>query len=138
MTIEIAVLVYDGVTALDAVGPMQVLSALPGATVKWVAAEPGPKRSDAGVALVADHALGAVPRPDIVLVPGAMDVRPATGDPRVLGADHSAHDRVRPGAALPGRLPHAGAGGGRRPRAARARALRRAHDLTPRSEKEIP
>ena len=43
MTIEIAVLVYDGVTALDAVGPMQVLSALPGATVKWVAAELGPK-----------------------------------------------------------------------------------------------
>jgi len=84
MTIEIAVLIYDGLTALDAVGPMQVLSALPGASVKWVAAEPGPKRSDAGVALVADHALGAVPRPDIVLVPGAMDVRPASGDPRVL------------------------------------------------------
>ena len=52
--------------------------------MKWVAAEPGPKRSDAGVALVADHALDAVPRPDIVVVPGAMDVRPAAGDPRVL------------------------------------------------------
>jgi transcriptional regulator GlxA family with amidase domain len=84
MAIEIAVLIYDGLTALDAVGPMQVLSALPGARVKWVAAEPGPKRSDAGVALVADHALDAVPRPDIVVVPGAMDVRPAAGDPRVL------------------------------------------------------
>jgi putative intracellular protease/amidase len=63
MTIEIAVLIYDGLTSLDAVGPMQVLSALPGARVKWVAAGPGPKRSDAGVALVADDALGAVPRP---------------------------------------------------------------------------
>jgi transcriptional regulator GlxA family with amidase domain len=84
MAIEIAVLIYDGLTALDAVGPMQVLSALPGARVKWVAAEPGPKRSDASVALVADHALDAVPRPDIVVVPGAMDVRPAAGDPRVL------------------------------------------------------
>jgi transcriptional regulator GlxA family with amidase domain len=84
MAIEIAVLIYDGFTTLDAVGPMQVLSALPGARVKWVAAEPGPKRSDAGVALVADHALDAVPRPDIVVVPGAMDVRSAAGDPRVL------------------------------------------------------
>jgi transcriptional regulator GlxA family with amidase domain len=84
MAIEIAVLIYDGLTALDAVGPMQVLSALPGVRVKWVAVEPGPKRSDAGVALVADHALDAVPRPDIVVVPGAMDVRPAAGDPRVL------------------------------------------------------
>jgi len=81
---EIALLLYDGLTALDAVGPMQVLSALPGARVKWVAAEPGPKRSDAGGALVADHALDAVPRPDIVVVPGALDVRPAAEDPRVL------------------------------------------------------
>jgi transcriptional regulator GlxA family with amidase domain len=88
---EIALLLYDGFTALDAVGPMQVLSALPGARVKWVAAEPGPKRSDAGVALVADHALDAVPRPDIVVVPGAMDVRPAAGDPRVLHWLASAH-----------------------------------------------
>lgn len=91
MTIQIAVLIYDGFTALDAVGPMQVLSALPGATVKWVAVEPGPKRSDAGVALVADHSLDAVPRPDIVVVPGALDVRPAAGDPRVLDWLTAAH-----------------------------------------------
>ena len=82
MTIQIAVFIYDGFTALDAVGPMQVLSALPGATVKWVAVEPE---------LVADHSLDAVPRPDIVVVPGALDVRPAAGDPRVLDWLTAAH-----------------------------------------------
>ena len=89
---EIAVLAFDGLTALDAIGPMQVLSALPGARVRWVAAEPGLKRSDAGVALHAEHALDAVPRPDVVVVPGGMDVRPAMNDPRVRAWLAAAHE----------------------------------------------
>lgn len=36
---EIAILLYDRFTALDAVGPFQVLALLPGARVKWVATE---------------------------------------------------------------------------------------------------
>ena len=41
---KIAVLLFDGMTALDAIGPLQVLSALPGAEVFPVASAPGPKR----------------------------------------------------------------------------------------------
>ena len=88
---QIALLLFDGMTALDAIGPLQVLSALPGAAVFPVASAPGPKRTDAGVSLVAEHALAAVPRPDVILVPGGMDMRPVMADPPVLEWLRSAH-----------------------------------------------
>ena len=92
---DIAVLAYDGMTALDAVGPAQVLAGMPGARVRWVAAEPGPKRTDCGMAIVAAVALGALERPDVVLVPGAVDVRPVMKDDRVLGWLRGAHQTTR-------------------------------------------
>jgi len=68
---DIAILLYDRVTALDAIGPYEVLSRLPGATVTFVAAETGPVRTDNGsLALLVEHSLDEVPQPDIVLVPG--------------------------------------------------------------------
>ena len=55
---EVAILTFDRLTALDAVGPYEVLRSMPGATVKFVAKEAGPKRTDAGsLALVADYEL---------------------------------------------------------------------------------
>ncbi len=75
---QIAILLYEGLTALDAVGPYEVLALVPGARVQFVAREPGPKRTDSGfLSLTADYALGDVPRPDIVLVPGSSS---STGD----------------------------------------------------------
>jgi putative intracellular protease/amidase len=41
---EIALFLYDGMTALDAVGPYEVLARLPDAEVKFVASTPGPRR----------------------------------------------------------------------------------------------
>ena len=68
---QIAILIYDRLTALDAVGPYEVLSRLPGAELTFVAQEPGPKRTDTGrLALLADASLADVPHPDVVLVPG--------------------------------------------------------------------
>jgi len=68
---NIAILLYDRFTALDAIGPYEVLSRLPGAELRFVAAEPGPVRTDNGMlTLVAEHALADVREPDIVLVPG--------------------------------------------------------------------
>jgi transcriptional regulator GlxA family with amidase domain len=82
--VDIAILAFDGMTALDAVGPAQVLALLPGARVRWTAAEPGARRTDTGMSIVAEHALPDVPRPEIVLVPGGLDVRPVMADARVL------------------------------------------------------
>ena len=68
---NIAILLYDRMTALDAIGPYEVLSRVPDATLRFVATEPGPVRTDNGLlGLVADHSLKDVSDPDVVLVPG--------------------------------------------------------------------
>jgi putative intracellular protease/amidase len=68
---QIAILIFDRFTALDAVGPYEVLSRLPDAEVTFVAQERGLKRTDTGqLALHADASLGELPHPDVVLVPG--------------------------------------------------------------------
>ncbi len=70
---EITILIFDRLTALDAVGPYEVLSRLPDATVTFVAEEPGAKRTGNGfLALTADASLTDVPDPDVVLVPGGV------------------------------------------------------------------
>jgi putative intracellular protease/amidase len=68
---QIAILLYDRFTVLDAIGPYQVLSGLPGAEVVFVAERPGPIRDQVGsLVLTAAAGLADVPRPDIVVVPG--------------------------------------------------------------------
>ncbi|UXY23192.1 DJ-1/PfpI family protein [Streptomyces cynarae] len=68
---QIAMVVYDRFTALDVVGPYEILSRLPDARVDFVAERPGAVRTDTGfLALTADKALREVPRPDIVVVAG--------------------------------------------------------------------
>jgi putative intracellular protease/amidase len=42
---QIAILLYDGFTALDAIGPYEVLSRIPGAHVHFVAKATGPHRT---------------------------------------------------------------------------------------------
>jgi putative intracellular protease/amidase len=68
---QIAILLYDRFTALDAIGPYEVLSRLPDTTVVFVAEQAGPVSTDSGMlSLVAEASIAAVPHPDIVLVPG--------------------------------------------------------------------
>ncbi len=68
---DIAILIYDRFTALDAVGPYEVLSRLPDYKVTFVAEEPGVKRTDTGrLGLAVDGALKDFPSPEIVVVPG--------------------------------------------------------------------
>jgi transcriptional regulator GlxA family with amidase domain len=74
--VQIAIPLFERLTALDAIGPYEVLSRLPGAEVVFVAAEPGPKRTDTGaLSLTADRGLGEVLRPDVVVVPGGSGTR---------------------------------------------------------------
>jgi transcriptional regulator GlxA family with amidase domain len=69
---QIAFLLYEGFTPLDAVGPYQVLAALPGAVAVFVAEQAGPVCSDSGCSIVADRPLADTRRPDIVVVPGSL------------------------------------------------------------------
>ncbi|MFD3694792.1 DJ-1/PfpI family protein [Streptomyces sp. NPDC058646] len=82
---QIAVLLYDRFTALDAIGPFDTLGRLEGAEVVFVSERPGPVRTDNGaLALVADKALGEVTRPDIVIVPGGPHPEVEMKNPAVI------------------------------------------------------
>ncbi|WP_327678214.1 DJ-1/PfpI family protein [Streptomyces sp. NBC_00467] len=82
---QIAVLLFDRFTSLDAVGPYELLARVPGAETVFVAQQPGPVRNDQGsLALVADRAPAEVTAPDIVLVPGGPGAREAMRDETVL------------------------------------------------------
>jgi transcriptional regulator GlxA family with amidase domain len=90
---DIAIPIFDKLTALDAIGPYEVLSRLPGTTVTFVAAVPGPKRTENGMlALVADRALAELPEPDVIVVPGGFGTRPLAGDEEMLGWLRHAHE----------------------------------------------
>jgi transcriptional regulator GlxA family with amidase domain len=89
---QIAILIFDGLTALDAIGPYEVLSRLPGADLGFVAKEAGPKRTDTGaLGVEADLALADLDSPEVVLVPGGPGSRPLMRDPEVLEWLRSAH-----------------------------------------------
>lgn len=73
---QTAIALYPGFTALDFVGPYQVLSNVPGCEVVLCSAEPGNVSDDNGILhLRVDTSLEAVPAPDIVVVPGGPDAR---------------------------------------------------------------
>ncbi|MFF3516871.1 DJ-1/PfpI family protein [Streptomyces sp. NPDC002573] len=74
---QIAIVLYERFTALDAVGPYETLGRLPGAETVFVAERTGPVRSDTGaLGLLADRTLAEVPAPDIVVVPGGPGQTP--------------------------------------------------------------
>jgi putative intracellular protease/amidase len=89
---KIAILVFDKLTALDAIGPYEVLSRLPGAELSFVAKRAGPVRTDVGaLGLIADHALADVTDPDLFLIPGGEGNRPLLHDDEVLDWVRGAH-----------------------------------------------
>lgn len=93
---EIAIPLFDRFTALDAVGPYQVLCALPDARVRFLAAEAGPVRTDNGMlTVVAEGRYEDSPRPDVLVVPGGIGTRTLLGDERVLDWVRSAHETSR-------------------------------------------
>jgi putative intracellular protease/amidase len=74
--VDIVCLLFDGITALDIVGPYEVLQRLPGADVKFVARSTGEIRTDnTFLALVADYSLSEVTRADVLVVPGGFATR---------------------------------------------------------------
>ncbi len=82
---DIVCLLFDGITALDIVGPYEVLQRLPEADVAFVAAKAGEVRTDNGfLALVADHALDEITAADVLVVPGGFATRALETDEGLL------------------------------------------------------
>ncbi len=90
---QIVIPLYDRFTALDAVGPYEVLSRLPGASVTWLAHEPGVIRTDGTMlGIEADAAFEDLPDPEIVLVPGGTGTDAFLDDERLVGWIRRAHE----------------------------------------------
>lgn len=93
---QIAIPVFDGLTALDAIGPYEVLSRLPGAEVAFVAATAGPIRTDSGMLGVsADRSYADVPTPDVLVVPGGVGTRRLMRDDATLDWVRGVHAESR-------------------------------------------
>jgi transcriptional regulator GlxA family with amidase domain len=94
--VDVVIPLYHRFTALDAIGPYEVLSRLPDARVHFVATDPGPVRTDNEMAaMVADRSLDDLPHPEVVVVPGGLGTRALLDDERMLGWIRTAHETSR-------------------------------------------
>lgn len=89
---QIAIVAYPGFTALDMIGPYEVLRNLPGAEVRFVWHETGPITADSGVLVIgATHSLAETPSPDVILVPGGPSTPVHARDEALLEWLRQAH-----------------------------------------------
>lgn len=73
---QIAIPLFDRLTALDCVGPYEILQRLPGATVAFVGAEKGIVRTENGfLGMEVDYTYDEVQEPNVILVPGGVGTR---------------------------------------------------------------
>jgi putative intracellular protease/amidase len=90
----VAIPLYDRFTALDAIGPYEVLWRLPGVEVRFLGPEVGLVHADTTMlGLQATHAYEDVPHPEVVMVPGGTGTRALLEDERLLGWIRAAHER---------------------------------------------
>ena len=83
-SIEIGFLIFPEVTQLDATGPAQVLSRVPGAKVRMIWKNKGPVPTDAGFSIVANADFDDCPQLDVICVPGGLGQRALMTDTEVL------------------------------------------------------
>jgi transcriptional regulator GlxA family with amidase domain len=97
---QIIFLFYDGMTALDAVGPHEILSRLPNTTVRRVAKQTGPIKTgsiktDSGLILTADYSISEVSQGDVLCIPGAGNATTLREYPEILEWIRTIHATTR-------------------------------------------
>jgi len=89
---RIAVVLFPRLTALDAIGPYEVLQRLPDTTVTFVGHRRGEVRSENGfLGLSVDRAFDEITDPDVVVVPGGIGTRALLTDDVLLDWLRTAH-----------------------------------------------
>ncbi len=82
---DVAIPIFDSFTALDAVGPYEVLSRLPGARVRFVAGAKAPVSTETGMlSLNPQCTFEELSEPEVLVVPGGIGTRALMGDERIL------------------------------------------------------
>lgn len=94
--ISIAIAVFPRLTALDAIGPYEVLQRIPQFDLTFVGHERGEVRTENGMlGLTVDAVLEDMPSPDVLIVPGGVGSRPMQHDERMLAWVRGAHASSR-------------------------------------------
>ncbi|HRE00224.1 MAG TPA: DJ-1/PfpI family protein [Ilumatobacteraceae bacterium] len=92
MTIHVAIPLFPRLTALDAIGPYEVLQRIPEIEVTFVGHERGEVRTENGLlGLTRDATFEERPTPDVIVFPGGVGTRTVQHDERVLGWLRHAH-----------------------------------------------
>lgn len=94
---QIAIVLYEGMTALDALGPYEVLRQMPEAEIRFVSNKPGPIVTDSGVLVLgATHSYAETLEPDLFLVPGSTaDTTTAMADSELVNWVKDVHQTSR-------------------------------------------
>ena len=90
--LSIAIPLFPRFTALDAIGPYEVLQRIPTFDITFVGHAKGEVRSDNGMlGVVLDGTFEDLPDPDVIVFPGGVGTRPLQTDARVLDWVRGAH-----------------------------------------------
>jgi transcriptional regulator GlxA family with amidase domain len=94
--LQIAIPLFPKFTALDAVGPYEVLQRIPTFDIVFVGHSSGEIRSENGmIGLTADATFEEVTAPGVIVFPGGVGTRPLEHDDRVLDWVRRAHAGTR-------------------------------------------
>jgi transcriptional regulator GlxA family with amidase domain len=90
---QIVIPLFPRFTALDGIGPYEVLQQVPDHEVTFVGHDKGEVRSEHGyLGINADATFEDFPNPDIIVFPGGFGTRPLVNDQRVLDWVRAAHE----------------------------------------------
>jgi putative intracellular protease/amidase len=96
MTLQVVIPLFPRFTALDAIGPYEVLQRTPDLDVTFIGHERGEVRSENGfLGITRDATFEDFPEPDLIVFPGGIGTRVLAGDERVLDWVRAAHDSTR-------------------------------------------
>lgn len=92
MTLQIVIPLFPEFTALDAIGPYEVLQRVPDVSITFIGHELGTVRSDTGqLAIQIDGTFEEFQAPDVIVFPGGPGTRSLMADERVLDWVRAAH-----------------------------------------------
>jgi len=94
--VQIAIPLFPQFTALDGIGPYEVLQRIPTFDITFVGHRRGEVRSENGMlGITVDATFEELTRPDIIVFPGGVGTRPLVHDQRVLEWLRTAHATTR-------------------------------------------
>jgi putative intracellular protease/amidase len=95
-TLQVAIPLFPKFTALDAIGPYEVLQRIPSVDITFVGHQPGEARSENGMlGLTIDAVFDDLRQPDVIVFPGGVGTRVLQSDQRVLDWVRHAHATTR-------------------------------------------